>query len=446
VEARVRESTAAECAARTDTAEPDGIFRRIIAFLSGRESWALADQAMVSVANFLSGILVARLVGLREFGVFSLAWTSVLFVNGIQSALITAPMVSVGPILEAQIGPCYYAAVLLQQSVFACVASLVVEAGVVLSAHFWPAWGVRPLALPLAVSVFAYQMQDFMRRYFFATRREKLGFLNDAVSFLPQVLILAVLFRSHGVDSRIALWVMGLTSLAGFVLGLLTFGSYKIEWGAVRATASRHWLSSKWLMGSAMVQWTSGNFFLPAAAIVLGPAAAGGVRAAQTLGQVLFVLFNSLENYLPNEAARRFHQRGIEALRSYLRTCRKALMSVAAVLCLTIALSGRWLLISLYGRQYGGFAGVLAIMMATYFLTSAALPMRFGLRVLENTRPLFAAQVAASVLTVGTIFPLIAHFGVTGAAWASFASQLLMLGIVTMALMSRMKREVDTSL
>jgi O-antigen/teichoic acid export membrane protein len=422
------------------------MFRRIIALLSRREFWALADQAVVSIANFLTGILVARLVGLREFGVFSLAWTSVLFVNSIQSALITAPMVSVGPILETQIGPCYYAAVLLQQSVYACVASLVVERGVVLSAHFWPAWGVRPLALPLAVSVFAYQMQDFMRRYFFATRREKLGFLNDAVSFLPQVLILAVLFRSHGVDSRIALWIMGLTSLAGFVLGLLTFGSYKIELGAVRAAASRHWLSSKWLVGSAVVQWTSGNFFLPAAAIVLGPAAAGGVRAAQTLGQVLFVLYNSLENYLPNEAARRFQKRGIGALRSYLLTSGKAVMSVAAVLCLTIALSGRFLLTFLYGRQYSGFSGVLAIMMATCFLTSAALPARFGLRVLENTRPLFAAQVAASVLMVGSIFPLIARFGVVGAAWASFASQLLMLGIVTMALMRRMKREAETSL
>jgi len=442
----VQESTAAECAARGDTAEPKGMFRRIIALLSRREFWALADQAVVSIANFLTGILVARLVGLREFGVFSLAWTSVLFVNSIQSASITSPMVSVGPILEKQIGSCYYAAVLLQQSVYACVASLVVERGVVLSAHFWPAWGVRPLALPLAVSVFAYQMQDFMRRYFFATRREKLGFLNDAVSFLPQVLILAVLFRSHGVDSRIALWIMGLTSLAGFVLGLLTFGSYKIELGAVRAAASRHWLSSKWLVGSAVVQWTSGNFFLPAAAIVLGPAAAGGVRAAQTLGQVLFVLYNSLENYLPNEAARRFQKRGIGALRSYLLTSGKAVMSVAAVLCLTIALSGRFLLTFLYGRQYSGFSGVLAIMMATCFLTSAALPARFGLRVLENTRPLFAAQVAASVLMVGSIFPLIARFGVVGAAWASFASQLLMLGIVTMALMRRMKREAETSL
>ena len=434
----MRESSAAECEARADTVVSKGIYRPIGVLLSRRESWALADQAMVSVANFLSGILVARLVGLREFGVFSLAWASVLFVNSIQSALITAPMVSVGPILETQIGSCYYAAVLLQQTVFACAASLLVEAGVVLSAHFWPAWGIRPLALPLAVSVFAYQMQDFMRRYFFATRRVKLGLLNDAVSFLPQILILAVLFRAHGVDSRIALWVMGLTSLAGFVLGLLTFGSYKIEWGAVRAVASRHWVSSKWLVGSAIMGWTSGNFFLPAAAIVLGPAAAGGVRAAQTLGQVLFVLFNSLENYLPNEAARRFHSHGIGALRSYLRNSGKAVM--------TIALSGRWLLTFLYGRQYGSFAGVLAIIMATYFLTSAALPARFGLRVLENTRPLFAAQAAAGVLTVATIFPLIAHFGVTGAAWSSFASQLVMLGIVTMALMSRMKREAETSL
>jgi O-antigen/teichoic acid export membrane protein len=435
VEARVQESTAAKCAARTDAVGPKGIVARVVKLFSRRESWALADQGMVSIANFLSGVLVARLVGVREFGVFTLAWASVLFVNSIQSAMITAPMVSVGPFLETQIGPSYYGAVLLQQFVFAAGA-----------AHFKPGWAVGPLALPIAVAVFAYQMQDFMRRYFFATHREKLGFLNDAVSFLPQVLILAILFRSHGATAQIALWVMGLTSLVGFVVGLLTFGSYQFAWGAVRSVTSRHWLSSKWLLGSALMGWTSGNFFLPAAAIVLGPAAAGGVRAAQTLGQVLFVLFNSLENYLPNEAARRLRDHGIGGLKSYLRKTGKAVVSMSAVLCLTIALSGRWLLTVLYGREYGAFAGVLAIMMVTYFLVSAALPARFGLRVLENTGPLFVAQVVGGAFTVATMFPLIAHFGVVGAAWDAFAAQLLMLAIVAVAFMQGLKRKAANSL
>lgn len=441
----MQESTTTKYEAQ-DAAWPMSITGRVKRLLSRRESWALADQGMVSIANFLSGVLVARLVGVREFGVFTLAWASVLFVNSIQSASITGPMVGVGPFLETEIGPSYYGAVLFQQLVFAAVAATVMKAGIDITAHFKPGWAVRPLALPLAVAVFAYQTQDFMRRYFFATHREKLGFLNDAVSFLPQVLILAILFRSHGVTAQIALWVMGLTSLAGFVVGLLTFGSYQFTWSAVRSVASRHWLSSKWLLGAALMAWTSGNFFLPAAAIILGPAAAGGVRAAQTLGQVLFVLYNSLENYLPNEAARRLKGDGIGGLKSYLRKTGKVVVSMSAVLCLTIALSGRWLLTILYGREYGAYAGVLAIMMATYFLVSAALPARFGLRVLEKTGPLFVAQVVGGVFTVATMFPLIAHFGVIGAAWDSFAAQLLMLAIVTVAIMQGLKRKAANSL
>ena len=38
-------------------------------------NWALADQTMVSGVNFLTGILLARHLGIEEFGRFTLAWT-----------------------------------------------------------------------------------------------------------------------------------------------------------------------------------------------------------------------------------------------------------------------------------------------------------------------------------------------------------------------------------
>ena len=37
-------------------------------------NWALADQTMVSGVNFLTGILLARYLGVEEFGRFTLAW------------------------------------------------------------------------------------------------------------------------------------------------------------------------------------------------------------------------------------------------------------------------------------------------------------------------------------------------------------------------------------
>lgn len=60
-------------------------------------NWALADQATVSGANFITGILLARYLGLEEFGRFTLAWMVVLFVNSLQNAVVVAPMMNIGP-------------------------------------------------------------------------------------------------------------------------------------------------------------------------------------------------------------------------------------------------------------------------------------------------------------------------------------------------------------
>src|ERR1017187_6438615 len=83
--------------------------------LLGREIWALTDQAVVSATNFLTGVMLARFMGLREFGVFTLAWMSVAFANSIQNSLIVAPMMSVGPKQEEGDRPFYFGAVVERQ-------------------------------------------------------------------------------------------------------------------------------------------------------------------------------------------------------------------------------------------------------------------------------------------------------------------------------------------
>ena len=64
-------------------------------------NWALADQIIVSGANFLTALLLARHLGPEEFGRFTLAWLVVLFVTSLQAGLIVSPMMSVGPKLDA---------------------------------------------------------------------------------------------------------------------------------------------------------------------------------------------------------------------------------------------------------------------------------------------------------------------------------------------------------
>ena len=117
--------------------------------------------------NFLAGILVARYLGIEEFGRYTLAWMVVLFVNSIQHAAINSPMMSIGPKQAEDDAPAYYGAVIFQQLVFGISAFALVWAGVSLSAVLFPEWQVAGLALPLACVTIALQFQDFLRRCFF---------------------------------------------------------------------------------------------------------------------------------------------------------------------------------------------------------------------------------------------------------------------------------------
>ena len=146
-------------------------------------NWALADQTMVSGVNFLTGILLARYLGLEEFGRFTLAWMAVLFVNSIQHAAINSPMMSIGPKQPEAESSAYYRAVVLQQIVLSGLVFLLLLAGVHLSGIVFPEWRVEGLALPLAVAALACQFQDFLRRYFFRRGRGAAAFANDAARY-----------------------------------------------------------------------------------------------------------------------------------------------------------------------------------------------------------------------------------------------------------------------
>jgi hypothetical protein len=119
----------------------------------------LFDQALVSGANFLTNILIARAFGLRDYGVFALAWMAVLFANSFQWAMVLGPMMSIGPKQTPGERDTYYGAVLLQEMTFASLSASVVFIAVTLSRTLLPHWNAGGIALPLSAATFSYLVQ-----------------------------------------------------------------------------------------------------------------------------------------------------------------------------------------------------------------------------------------------------------------------------------------------
>lgn len=401
-------------------------------------NWALGDQAIVSAVNFLTGIFLARFLGLGEFGRYTLAWMAVLFLNSIQHAMINAPMMSIGPQHSDSEAPGYFGAVVVQQICCAGLTFIVLLFGVRASGVFFPEWGVEELALPLACAGLAFQVQDFLRRYFFTRKKAVTAFVNDAVAYLGRLAGLAWLFwwyRSN--DIADALWIIAASFAIAIAFGVPSLRD--IAWGTRHwvATAKRNWRVARWLVASAVLTWGTGNFFLIAAASLIGAPAVGGYRAAQNIIGITHVMFLGLENAVPPQASRHFFAGGYRALVTYLRKIAWLGGGLTLGAALVIAAAPGFWLNLVFGADFVSYAGVLrwlALCNPIIFFTFLS---RVALRTMEETKPIFLAQLLATSFSIVTAFSAVGYFGLYGVVFGALAANLMMQAVLWWAVARR---------
>lgn len=406
----------------------------------GRTPAALFDQALVSGANFTTNVLLARAFGVREYGVFALAWIAVLFVNSLQYALIITPMMSIGPKQDAADRPAYYGSVLVQELVFALLGGACMYSGVSLSTVLYPQWGVGFLALPISLATAGYLLQDFLRRYFFCTQQSRMALATDIVSYLTQLPILFWLSIRHTATISAAVWIIGATSQAGFFACIHWLEPIRIDGTAFRQVFSRHWKMSRWLAPSAFMQWGAGNLFLMAAPVYYGAAASALLRAAQNIVAVAHIWFLGLDNVVPAEAGRQMRVNGTTGMLHFIKKILFRWGGVTlAFTSIIAAFPGFWLKIT-YGNKYAADGSVLRLYALLYLFTFISGPLRAALQAIEYTAPIFWAYPALIAFSAALAGPFARSLGLIGVLLGMCATQLIFQSIIGVALMLRIRR------
>ncbi len=394
-------------------------------------NWTLVDQAMLSGVNFLSGVLLARALGLSEFGVFSLAWLFAGGFSGLQNSLIAAPMMSIGPRQTVEQAPSYFAAVFLQQIGFASATVIVTFSGALLLSRIYPSWEIGDLILPFVAVTFAYQCQDFMRRYFFVRGRVWSAIEIDAISYLGQLAVLGWLFAVDGLSPAVALWVIAATSGVAAIVGSFQLGPLKWRQTEFRAVLKRHWRSARWLGGATLIGLGAGMLFPIVAGAMLGTAAVGALRAAQNMMGFAQAFFFALENIVPRRAAFHYHHGGLGALKRYL--VRIALFGGTATIGVTLffAMAPSFWLRLIFGEEFAGYGYLVQWYAVLYVLMFFSVPLNAGLRTLEETKAIFVSVCAGAIVAVSLAYPMVAAFGVSGVVFgqliASTATKIVLI-------------------
>lgn len=391
-------------------------------FWHSRTNLALMDQAVVSGVNFLTGILLARFLGLEEFGRYTLVWMAVLLVNMLQLSLILHPMMSLGPKMPEQEMSGYFGAVLLQQVVLGVFCMLcIVLLGI--GAHvYYPQWQADGLVLPLIAVIIAFQAQEFVRRCFFTQQRLQDALLNDVISYGGQLLLLLALFPLFKMKTDGVLWIIAFTSAVAATVGFWRLRPFYWSLESFKHISLKHWRFSRWLAAGAFMQWIGGQFFVIASAAVFSATAAGAIAAARNIVGPTLILFSATENVVSVQASVSFKKGGWPSLKKYLLKVSLYGGLANGLICLAAALFAPFWMKTLFGQEYEQYAYLVYWFSVTHFLMFFIRPLLALFRTVEFTRPIALGSILPMVFSLASSVYLVKMMGLTGA-------MIVMLGI-----------------
>ncbi len=404
--------------------------RRLRAMIA-LSAWPLADQMMVSGCNFLTSVVVARVLGPRDFGVFTLAWSIVLLAQLLQFCLVTTPMYSVAPSLDAARRSRYFAGLMTWQSLWVLAAAGILLAGMSIGATFMPDWPDSHFTLALSAAAAAYLWQDWAKRGLFTLARSRAAFLSDLLSYPLQLAIL-VLGLENGLDLDQVLWIMAATSSAGAILAGLGLRPLVFSDLELRPIARQHWLFGRWILGSVPLSWSVANLVQLVSGAMLGPESVAGIRAVSLLFAASNVFFFSLENFVPSRAALLMQQQGREAFFRFMYQWIALGMAVGLLIALVAAAAPRFWLTLAFGEAMAPYARLVYPLAVQFPLACYISLVGLLLRAASLTALTFRVWVGMAVVGAVTVLPAIRLFGIDGAMGSFVASYAVGAMMITL--------------
>jgi O-antigen/teichoic acid export membrane protein len=390
---------------------------------------SLADQAVASATNFATGIIIARTCTQEEMGLYMLGFSVVLLATDLQTSLISTPYMVYAPRLKGRAHALYTGSTLLHQLSFSMLIAFVLLGGAFAAAMGAGPRGLGPVLWALAAAITFIMLREYARRVCFVRLKLLTAFLFDACIGIAQIGGLLFLVRFHLLSAHRAYWVIG--SACGIALLWWLWsnrGCCRPQIGESWADLKKNWVFGKWVFASGLV-WALGmNLYPWFLAEFHGTASTGIWAACLGVSSVGNPALLGIQNLVGPKIAHEYAAAGPAALRGLVLKVTAAISLPVSLLCLALILCGGRLISLLYGSQYAGNSGVIAILALSVLISAPAFCFsralyaceRADLDLLGNLAALFV-MLTLGVWLVRAFGPLGAAFGLLGGNIATSA-------------------------
>lgn len=389
----------------------------------GRAGLILVDQGLYSASNLAITIVVARVADIREFGVFALAYATVVVIQGSVDGLVCEPF----SVLHSTTGEADARPDLRRAAGAAVLTGLAL--GAVMAAVGLAFDGAtRTLVLAYAAVLPALLLQSFWRFACFALSRPQTAVANDIVWVTVQVVGLVVVIEGgwNTPTTLVLAWSAG--AVAASLVGcaqLAVLPSLRKGYGWLRDTAHLGVRYAAEFLGT----FGAGQAALSVTGSIAGLAAVAQLRAAQVAFGPITTLANGVR-VAGTPIAVRQRERGPAPLRRVTVVLGGGLaLLVVAWTVLVLAMPDRWGE-AIVGDSWAPAVEVLPAIAVNNVAAALAAGLLISLRALADARRSLRGRLATGGLRLLGAAVGAALAAGEGAAWGLAGGAVLGLGVL----------------
>ena len=387
----------------------------------------MLDQALYSLASFVTGILLARALPTHAFGLYVVIVSLVVSAIGIQRALVTTPYT----VLSASRGDdelrrCTGGA-LLQHLVLATLCAVACAAIALQFDSQAAPWSVSAVVVLVALGTLA---RDFVRGILLARLRVVASLVTCVAVNLSQLAAVALLYAFERLTFVTACLAIAIPSIAG------AFASFAFNTGAafrsVRPFAQlrEQFTLGKWLLGGAVLGAVVAQSYLWLLGGMAGAAAVAAFGVASSFANLPSPVLQGASAFL---LPRIVHSAGSpirnDIVRKVVKSGSTALSAVYLVwLAIGIAYGGA-LLELLYSSKYANLESVLVVLILYGVVSAVMAPISAALDALKRSDVAFRSTLVAGAAGMLACLLLIPRWGAAGAAAGALLANATMLGL-----------------
>lgn len=382
-------------------------------------TWAsvLFDQALVSGTNFLTTVLIARLLGKQQLGLYVLAYSIVVVLLEVQNSFIASPYTMNCSRLDGPAQARYTGSAFALTIGLSGVATAVLLAGSAVFPVGLGDPGLRIVFLNLALIVTPLLAKEFARRACFAHFRTREVLLLDGLVSLIQIGGLFLLAKLGSPSVRSVYWLIAIASGTAVIVWITSWRNRTVitlagAFHTLRAT----WSFGTWVLTGNLALVLSQQIYPWYLASFKGPAITGTFAACLGLFALINPLVSAIGNYLGPATASASSRGGRVLSRTVLRAT-VLVSGVVGLFCFVTVLLGNHLLLLLYGSGYKVEFHLIVVLAVSVLVSNATLALGFGFWALN--RPDMNLKInLLSTATAVILGPwLVSRYGLLGAAY-----------------------------